>query len=96
MGPSFWHFNANLLKDQNYVELINNKLNMAIEKYMELADKGLKWDLIKMELRSSTICFSKKKAKENRDNIKDLMIKVEAFEKQLSKEPNDDILQKYN
>jgi hypothetical protein len=95
-GPSFWHFNANLLKDQNYVEFINDKLNMAIEKYIELDDKGLKWDLIKMEVRSSTLCFSKKKAKENRDNIKDLMIKVEALEKQLSKEPNDDTLQKYN
>ena len=70
MGPSFWHFNASLLKDNKYVDEINHYLDQALEKYNDIEDKGLKWDLIKMEIRSSTICFSKNKAKETRDNIK--------------------------
>jgi exonuclease III len=95
-GPSFWHFNANLLKDHNYVKLIKEKFGTASKKYETLQDKGLKWDVIKMELRSSTICFSKNKAKENRDKIKEKMIEVDNLEKQLSKEPSDALLQKYN
>jgi hypothetical protein len=95
-GPSFWHFNANLLKDQAYVNLINRQYEMAKDKYTDLEDKGLKWDLIKMELRTSTICFSKNKANENRENIKELMLEVDTLEKQLSQNPNDEILQKYN
>jgi hypothetical protein len=95
-GPSFWHFNANLLKDQDYVKLIKEKYATALVKYEDLEDKGLKWDLIKMELRSSTICFSKNKAKENRDDIKEKMIEVDRLEKQLNNNSTDEIVQKYN
>ena len=53
-GPSFWRFNASLLRDPKYVELIEACYKTALEKYDNLQDKGMKWDLIKMELRSST------------------------------------------
>ena len=29
-GPSFWHFNANLLKDKKYIDEINNRITDAI------------------------------------------------------------------
>jgi hypothetical protein len=70
-GPSFWRFNANLLRDREYVTSIKEKLASSLEKYSEVEDAGLKWDLIKMELRSSTICYSKTKAKQTRENIKE-------------------------
>jgi exonuclease III len=94
-GPSFWHFNASLLKDKKYVAEINNYLNLALEKYKDLEDKGLKWDLIKMEIRSSTICFSKNKAKETRDNIKQAMITSVKLEKLVNEQPTDKILKEY-
>jgi arginine decarboxylase-like protein len=56
-GPSFWRFNASLLKDSDYIKQITDCFKNAHKKYSELEDKGLLWDLIKMELRSSTICY---------------------------------------
>ena len=49
-GPGFWKFNTALLKDETYVTAL--KINSPIfkEKYNEVHDLGLKWDLIKMEV----------------------------------------------
>jgi exonuclease III len=75
-GPSYWRFNASLLNDRKYIEEIKLRYNMALEKYNDIDDKGLKWDLIKMEIRSSTICFSKTKGKETREKLKEATTQV--------------------
>jgi hypothetical protein len=95
-GPSYWRFNASLLKDSEYIKQINTCLADSLEKYKDTTDKGLLWDLIKMEIRSSTICFSKTKAKETRLNIKKAVINMEKLEKQLSTNPSDEILKQYH
>jgi hypothetical protein len=64
-GPSFWRFNANLLHDKVYVEQIKQKYNTVLIKYKDELDLGLKWDLIKMELRTATISYSKLKQRKN-------------------------------
>jgi exonuclease III len=94
-GPSFWRFNATLLKDNNYVEQIHKLITNTMAKYQLEEDKGLKWDLIKMELRSTTICFSKNKSKETRDNIKEAVLESEKLEKEISKDPTEETLRKY-
>jgi hypothetical protein len=78
--------------------MIKTCFTSACEKYQHTEDKGLKWDLIKMELRSSTICFSKTKAKETRDNIKKAIMEVEKLEKEISNENlvSDKKLNEYN
>jgi exonuclease III len=93
-GPSFWHFNASLLQDPKYVTEITQHMTNAIT-YEAEQDKGLKWDLIKMEIRSSTICYSKNKAKETRDNIKKAILKYEKLEKEIGKQPSDEKLKEY-
>jgi exonuclease III len=90
-GPSFWRFNVSLLKDKAYVEQINTGYAKAVGKYSDIEDKGLKWDLIKMELRSSTVCFSKNKAKETRDNIKEQMMIINNLEKEINVKPTDEL-----
>ena len=95
-GPSFWRFNASLLKDKKYIEQINLSYKNAINKYNNMTDKGLMWDLIKMELRSATISYSKYKAKENRDNIKEAIVQINDLEKQLNEQPSDELLEEYN
>jgi hypothetical protein len=95
-GPSFWRFNANLLKDKTYVEQIKEKLKQANLKYENVNNFGMKWDLIKMEVRSTTICYSKNKAKETRINIKETLSKVDKLEKELNKAPSEEILIEYN
>jgi exonuclease III len=95
-GPSFWQFNASLLRDNKYVEQIKKLYTDSVEKYKEVEDLGLKWDLIKMEIRSTSICFSKTKAKETRENIKEKVLEINQLEKQISTNPTDEILTKYN
>jgi hypothetical protein len=54
------------------------------------------WDLIKMEIRSTTICFSKNKAKKTRENIKEAILTTEKLEKSLSVDPTEEILKQYH
>jgi hypothetical protein len=48
-----------------------------------------------MEIRSSTIYLSKNKAKETRDKIKQAMILAYKLEKEINKQPTNDILKQY-
>ena len=66
-GSGFWKFNNSLLSDTNYVELLTFKIPMYAKKHEQVNDKGLYWEMIKMEIRAFTIAFSKKKAKRKRD-----------------------------
>ena len=66
-GPGFWKFNNSLLSDTNYVELLTFKIPTFAKKHEQVNDKGLYWEMIKMEISAFTIAFSKKKAKRKRD-----------------------------
>jgi exonuclease III len=94
-GPGYWRFNASLLKDTEYVQQIKTCLTEAVNKYKQNLDKGLTWDLIKMEIRSSTICYSKNKAKKVRKEIKEATFNLDKLEKNMSSNPTDDIIKQY-
>ena len=66
-GPGFWKFNNSLLSDTKYVELLNFLIPEFAKKHQGTVDKGLFWEMIKMEIRAFTIRFSKRKAKSKRD-----------------------------
>ena len=58
-GPGLWKFNNSLLLlDIDYIELISRKIPEFASNYSEVADKGLLWEMIKMEIRAATIVFS--------------------------------------
>ena len=59
-GPHVWKFKNSLLTDKDYTELISKKIPKFASKYQEVTDKGLPWEMIKMEIRATTILFSKK------------------------------------
>ena len=75
-GPGFWKFNTALLKDEAYVTALKTNISIFKEKYNKVHYLGLKWDLIKMEIRGFTIKYSKRKAKKHRDEEKLLDKKV--------------------
>ena len=56
-----WKFNNTLLEDQDYIDLINFIYPRTVEKYKDVESKQLLWELIKMELRAKTMCYSQKK-----------------------------------
>lgn len=58
-------------------------------------DKGLKWEMIKYELRQCTIEYSKARAKETKQNFINLSQNVTTLEKALSENPTEEIAQQY-
>lgn len=91
-GPGFWKFNARLLEDKEYVEKMRENIPLLREKYSGVTDLGLKWDVIKMEIRSYTIQYSKRKAKTERDKENQLLIKLNKLQEKLSSSKNNHIL----
>ena len=59
-----------MLSDNEYVALVRSKIPEFVEKYKEVEDKGLFWEMVKMEIRGLTVRFSNLKAKRYRDEEK--------------------------
>ena len=54
------------------------------EKYASIVDKRLRWELIKMEIRSITISFAVRKANEFRKQESDLQKRLDEIDKSIS------------
>ena len=59
--PGTWKFNNTPLDDKNYVDLMRFLYPQILAKYKDVKDKQLLWEIIKMEIRSQTISYSKSK-----------------------------------
>ena len=62
-GPGLWKFNNTLLKDEHYASKIRETYSRTRAFYSNLTDARLLWEMLKMEIRATTIAYSKKKAK---------------------------------
>ena len=71
-GPGFWKFNSSLLEVEEYINEFKANIENYKNKYLYLDDKGLRWDLMKMEVRGFTIAYAKRKVKEKRNEEKSL------------------------
>ena len=58
-GPGTWKFNNSLLEDNDFKELIAFIYPQIHDKYSDVNDKQLMWELIKMEVRAKSIKFTK-------------------------------------
>ena len=65
-GKGFWKFNVSLLRDRDYINKLKEVLNVSKTNYKSMNNKGLKWDLIKCDLRGATLSYSSFKAKSQR------------------------------
>ena len=88
-GPGFWKFNHSLLKDERYTNKLRENIVQYKEKYKDVDDLGLRWDLIKMEIRGFTIMYSKTKAKMKKTEETDLQNKANELKLKAEQNPND-------
>ena len=56
-------FNNSLLADDEYLEMVRELYPFLRNKYKNVKDIQLFWELLKMEIRSATISFAKGKVK---------------------------------
>ena len=89
LGPGFWKFNASLLEDKEYVENMRQNIPAFIEKHRDVLDLGLKWDVIKMEIRGFTMQYSKRRARLEKDKENQLLIKLNELQEKLCSSRND-------
>ena len=87
-GPGFWKFNCFLLEDDNYVNALRKNIDLFKAKYENVEDKGLKWDLIKMEIRGFTVKYTKTKAKRRKNEELTLQNKINELQLSLERNPN--------
>ena len=76
-GPGLWKFNNALVDHEEYVNRIKENYSITGEKYQDLDDHRLKWELIKMEIRRLIIAYPKNKAKRQRKRESDVQTRLE-------------------
>ena len=91
-GPGLWKFNNSLLEDEIYVKLITDSYAVIQNKYSEIEDKRLKWELIKMEIRGITIPLSENKAKQLHQKERDIPNRLQVLDRVISNSPNTDCI----
>ena len=62
-GPGLWKFNSKLLNDEKFLESMKNCIKEAEIFYDYVNDARTKWELIKCDVRSYAIKYSKIKRK---------------------------------
>ena len=95
-GPGLWKFNSGLLRDEVYVGYIKGVIDQYKTIYHDVENKGVKWDLIKMEIRTATIAYAKTQARMRRDYSIDLLKDINTVESKLSTNPSDELVEQYN
>jgi len=63
--------------------MITKQIPEFISKYCNLNDKDLFWEMAKLEIRASTIIFAKNKAKQKRNEAKDLILRLNQLQEML-------------
>lgn len=61
--------------DEQYVNRVRDAYSLARNYYSHLTDKRLFWEMIKMEIRSGTISYSKSKSKRINNREQDILWK---------------------
>ena len=82
-GKGLWKFNNELLTDQEYVHLIKDTIS-NIKENINFKNKNTLWDYVKCEIRSQTLNFSIRKAKQMRKHEIELSNRLNILEQNLS------------
>jgi len=88
MGPGFWKFNQLFLKDETYFTKLPTEISNFQQKYKDVEDLSLKWDLIKMEIRGFTVKYSKNQAKQIKSMEIHLQKQINELHKKAETHPN--------
>ena len=90
-GKGFWKFNNDLLNNNAYVHLIKGLIRQ-IKDIVNFENKNTLWDYVKREIRSQTINFASKKAKQRREHEMELFRKLNILEQNIPNENSDEYL----
>jgi hypothetical protein len=88
-----WKFNNSLLSDGDYTSKVNPLLREWTDKYNYVKDLGLRWDMVKTEIRNFTIGFCSYKNKAKKALEQELITEIKDLETKMCEKPSDAIKQ---
>ena len=92
-GPSHWHFNNSLVKEETYIQLMREHIGLWIQEcndeYKDNNDARKLWEFLKYKIRSFTIEYTKNKAKSG-------IVKVNQLESSLTGNTNTTLRKEYD
>ena len=81
---SYWKFNNSLCRDDEYIKQMKEEINNLRQRYqIEIKDKRVLWDFLKMKMSNFTRKYSKEKAKKRKQKIVDLEKEITCIENDL-------------
>ena len=88
--PGFWKLNTALLSETEYVNAIKTTISQTVSQYEndQEVDEVLLWEMIKLEIRNSSMKYSKVKMKEMRRKEDVIESEIATLEKQLESDLN--------
>ena len=98
-GPGFWKLNTHLLTESEYINLIRKTITDVSKEYegQNEVDEILLWDVIKMQIRATSIQYAKEKKSRLKQKEYFLEKEILALERKLEEnnpvEPHKEILQ---
>ena len=93
-GPGFWKRNNSLLSDERFIRDLSSKIPEFKTKHDYLDDKGIYWDMIKMEVRGFCVQYTKRKNRERRNTEKHLQQQTDQLMNQLKTDRTKDKISK--
>ena len=87
-GPSFWKFNASLVNDQVYCDLLHTYFKEWLEEFNEVVDRRVLWDLLKYKIRQLTINYSNIKARSRKAKVNELERKLRECTEKCDADPS--------
>jgi len=94
-GPGFFKFNNSLSEDKNFMEELKKNIEMYKVTHRDVTDKRLYWEMIKMEIRSFTLFFSKRRAKQRRNDEEILQQELSNLQRKIGLDPSEENVSKF-
>lgn len=86
-GPGYWKLNNALLQEQEYLNLINTTIdNFSLE--FENQDADVKWELLKLRIKETTLNYSRERAVKYRNKTLRLQAELNDIDILLAKNPD--------
>ena len=96
-GPGYWKFNNFLLKDKNFITMMNQTIENYHQNNVNRLDKQMKWELLKLEIKQKAINFGKIRKRQQSKQAEKLYAQLDEYDRTLGENPdNEEIIEKRN
>ena len=96
-GPGYWKFNNYLLKDPNFLTMMNQTIENYNLNNLHVTDAQMKWELLKLEIKQKSINFGIIRKRQQNKHAESLYAQLDECDKILGHSPeNAETIEKRN